>query len=191
METEIKFRIANPSGLEAKLRALGLREQTPRTHEMNLIYDFADLRLRRSGELLRIRRYGERWLVTHKSKGSAGRHKLREEAETSVQDGETLGNIFEALGMRVVFRYEKFRSEWSDGRGHVVLDETPIGSFGEIEGEAEWIDETAKRLGIAPEQYITKSYAELFTDWKRQTGSAARDMTFAAIGSAGKSFFLR
>src|SRR5437588_2510533 len=185
METEIKFRIANPSGLEAKLRALGLREQTPRTHEMNLIYDFADLRLRSSGELMRIRRYGEGWLVTHKAKGTAGRHKLREEAETSVQDGETLGNIFEALGMRVVFRYEKFRSEWSDGRGHVVLDETPIGSFGEIEGEAEWIDETAKRLGIAPEQYITKSYAELFTDWKRQTGSAATDMTFAAIGSAG------
>ena len=28
----------------------------------------------------------------------------------------------------------KIRYEWSDGKGHVVVDETPIGNFGEIEG---------------------------------------------------------
>ena len=79
------------------------------------------------------------------------------------------------------FRYEKFRAEWSDGKGHVVVDETPIGSFGEIEGPARWIDQTAQLLGIGRDSYITQSYVELFFAWKRTTRSQAREMTFRAV----------
>ena len=89
--------------------------------------------------------------------------------------------ILHALGFLPSFRYEKFRAEWTDGRGHVVIDETPIGNFGEIEGPARWIDSTAKRLGIFPGHYITQSYAELFFAWKGRTRSPAREMTFAAL----------
>ncbi len=181
MEIEIKFRVADHRELEATLRTLGFNQKTPRTHEMNLVYDFADRRLAKSGSLLRIRQFGERWTVTHKSRGSVGRHKHREEIETVVQDGAGLGRIFEALGMSVVFRYEKFRSEWTDQNGHVVLDETPIGDFAEIEGEPEWIDDVAEKLGVSHDQYITRSYADLFFEWKHQTGSPAGDLTFAAV----------
>ena len=87
----------------------------------------------------------------------------------------------EGLGLQPVFRYEKVRGEWSDGTGHVVLDKTPIGDYAEIEGEADWIDETARKLEVSPEQYITQSYGELFQEWKHRTGSAAEDMTFAAV----------
>ena len=52
--------------------------------------------------------------------------------------------ILRALGFAPTFRYEKFRAEWSDGKGHVVVDETPIGNFGEIEGPSRWIDRTAQ-----------------------------------------------
>jgi adenylate cyclase class 2 len=89
--------------------------------------------------------------------------------------------ILRNLGFQPSFRYEKFRAEWSDGAGHVVVDETPIGNIGEIEGEPEWIDRTAKSLGISPAQYITASYAELFYDWKKRTRSPATEMTFAAV----------
>jgi len=181
LEIEIKFRVADHSELETRLRTLGFRQKTPRTHEMNLLYDFADRRLTKSGALLRIRQFGERWTVTHKSKGSVGRHKHREEIETVMQDGARLGTIFEALGMSVVFRYEKFRSEWTDQNGHVVLDETPIGDFAEIEGEPAWIDEIAEKLGVSHDQYITQSYSDLFFEWKRQTGSTAPELTFAAV----------
>ena len=186
MEIEIKFRVADQRQLEARLRAAGFQQKTARTHEMNLLYDFSDRRLAMSGSLLRIRHFGERWVVTHKSKGTVARHKHREEIETAVEDGERLGQIFEALGMRVVFRYEKFRSEWTDGRGHVVLDDTPIGNFAEIEGEPQWIDEVAERLGVGSEHYITESYAALFMAWKAETGSSAPDMTFEAIAAARK-----
>ena len=63
----------------------------------------------------------------------------------------------------------------------MVLDETPIGSFGEIEGPPRWIDRVAKALAIPREQYITKSYAELFYAWKRRTRSRAQNVTFAEV----------
>ena len=61
------------------------------------------------------------------------------------------------------------------------IDETPIGDVAEIEGPAEWIDTTAKQLGIAEADYITASYAGLFEQWKQGTGSAAAEMTWAAV----------
>ena len=181
METEIKFRITDVRELEDRLRALRFTEQMPSTSEMNVLYDFPDRRLRSHGELLRLRRYGEKWVVTHKAPGNTGRHKSRLETETHVNDGDAVGRILEALGLKPVFRYQKFRSEWSDSKGHVVIDKTPIGDFAEIEGEADWIDETAQKLEVTPEQYITQSYGELFADWKRRTGSKAEDMTFAGV----------
>jgi hypothetical protein len=63
-----------------------------------------------------------------------------------------------------------------------VVDETPIGNFGEIEGPARWIDRKAKALGILPERYITDTYAGLFFAWKRRTRSGAKEMTFRAVG---------
>ncbi len=61
-----------------------------------------------------------------------------------------------------------------------MLDETPVGNFGEIEGAPEWIDEVAGRLNIAHDQYITLSYSELFAEWKQRTGSDAANMLFAS-----------
>src|SRR3954466_6145442 len=180
-EAEIKFAISNLKELRTKLKQQNFREITPRTHEMNTLYDSGLRRLKRRGEVLRIRKYGNDWKLTHKSKGKAGRHKTRKEIETAVADGSKLEQVFLALGLKPAFRYEKFRSEWTDGSGHVVLDETPIGDFGEIEGPPRWIDRIAKALAISREQYITKSYAELFYEWKRRTHSRAQNMMFSEI----------
>ena len=181
-EVEIKFVIHDLSGLQARLREIGFREETPRTHEINTLYDRSG-RLRSRGEVLRIRKYGDNWRVTHKSKGTDTKHKTRRELETSVKDGEMLDQIFQAIGFEPRFTYEKFRSEWADGEGHVVLDETPIGNLGEIEGPPDWIDRVAEKLGVRESDYINKSYAELFRDWTKENRSKARNMTFAEVGS--------
>jgi adenylate cyclase class 2 len=94
--------------------------------------------------------------------------------------------ILIALGFAPVFAYEKFRSEWSDGQGQVVLDHTPIGDIAEIEGKSRWIDRTARALGIDSKNYITKSYGELFIDWKRKTQCEAENMTFRECGESAK-----
>lgn len=181
-EVEIKFRITDTRSLARKLETAGFRLITARTREMNTLYDLADQALRRRGDLLRLRRYGSEWVLTYKAKGKTGRHKSRVEIETRVADGKKMDAILRAVGFQPTFRYEKFRAEWSDGKGHVVIDETPIGNLGEIEGPPRWIDRTAKALGIDHSQYITQTYAGLFFEWKNQTGSPANDMTFAAVG---------
>jgi len=180
-EIEIKFQVRDLKDLARKLRTSGFRIQTKRTHEMNVLYDLPNGKLRRRGEVLRIRKYGQQWTVTHKSKGEAARHKSRNETETAVANGEALAAIFKKMGFVPSFVYEKFRTEWTDGKGNVVVDETPIGNIAEIEGSASWIDKTAKKLGVAPADYSTKSYVQLFMDWKRQTRSDAQEMTWAAI----------
>lgn len=149
---------------------------------MNTLYDLPGTPLRKRGDLLRLRKYGKDWVLTHKSKGTVGRHKTRVETETAIAKGEKMDGILRALGFQPTFRYEKFRAEWSDGVGHVVVDETPIGNFGEIEGPARWIDRTAKALGILPEHYITDTYAGLFFAWKRRTRIRAKEMTFRGVG---------
>ena len=182
-EVEIKFRVDQVRALARRLRAAGFRLVTPRTHERNTLYDLPGRVLQKRGEVLRLRKYGDEWLVTHKAKGEVTRHKTRVETETKVADGEKLEKILLSLGYAPTFHYEKFRAEWSDGGGHVVVDETPIGCFGEIEGPARWIDRTAQLLSIDRNSYITQSYVELFFAWKRRTRSRAREMTFQAVGN--------
>lgn len=180
-EIEIKFRVENLRALNRKLRDAGFRLETPRTHETNTLYDLPGQVLRKRKELLRLREFGSSWKLTHKSGSKASRHSSRIELETGVSDGKKMDAILRALGYSPSFRYEKFRAEWTDGKGQVVVDHTPIGDFCEIEGKPRWIDATAKSLGVGREEYITTNYATLFADWKQQTQSKAEEMTFKAV----------
>ena len=122
-EIEVKFRVENLSALGRDLRNNGFRIETPRTHEMNTLYDLPGRKLRRRKELLRVRQYGKEWKLTHKSGGKTGRHSSRQELETKVDDGRKMDEILRALCYAPSFRYEKFRAEWTDGKGQVVVDE--------------------------------------------------------------------
>src|ERR1700678_2790625 len=182
-EIEVKICVVDLRALARKLRSAGFRVVTPRTHEMNALYDLPGAVLRERKELLRIRKYGSEWTLTHKSKGKIGRHSSRTEVETTVSDGGKMDLILRALGYSSSFRYEKFRAEWTDGKGQIVVDETPIGNFCEIAGAPRWIDATAKKWGVSPAEYITQNYAGLFLEWKNQAGSAAEEMTFRAVSA--------
>lgn len=179
-EVEIKFRIVDLEALTSTLNSAGFHLITPRTHEMNTLYDLPGRTLRARGALLRLRQYGEKWTLTYKDKGSnGGKHKARPEIESQVQNGPAMDQILRALGFEPVFSYEKFRTEWTDKQGYVVVDETPIGNFGEIEGDPEWIDLIAGNLGVNENQYIKASYSELFQEWKQNTDSKADHMLFS------------
>jgi adenylate cyclase class 2 len=186
-EVEIKFLVPDLKALEKHLKASGFKRETPSTHEINTLYDLPNQQLRRKGEILRLRIYGGKWKLTHKAKGKPGKHKSRAEAETGVSDGKQMDAILRALGFSPVFVYEKFRSEWADGEGQVVLDHTPLGDVAEIEGKSRWIDRTARTLGVDSKSYITKSYGELFIDWKRKTKCEAVNMTFRECGERAKA----
>jgi len=185
VEIEVKFRVENVPHLGSKLQELGFHVLTPRTFERNMLYDTSDRKLRSKQSILRIRKYGERWILTHKGlppdHDPNARHKHRIETETEVADGEALGEIFIQLGYVPVFTYEKWRTEFADGTGHCVLDETPIGSFAELEGPEEWIDSISVQLGLESSSLMTLSYGRLFESWCTETGRNVHDMTFAAV----------
>jgi len=185
MEIEVKFRVPDPEALRRRLAAAGFHEETPRTFERNILYDTADRRLRAQTAILRVRKYGDKWVVTFKcpppDNDPAARHKTREETETQVQDGEAIGQIFVRLGYQPAFAYEKWRTEFADSTGHCVLDETPIGVYAELEGPPDWIDATGHKLGVDPADFITLSYGRLFEKWKKDTASPAENLTFNEI----------
>jgi adenylate cyclase, class 2 len=191
VETEIKFPVSDLDALGQRLLAAGFRIETPRSFESNVLYDTPDRKLRARTEILRIRNYAGRWVLTHKRLPDTGpgedRHKHRIETETVVSDGDALTEVFRSLGLVAAFRYEKWRTEWTDHAGHCVVDETPIGNYAELEGPAEWIDRTAERLGIDSSERLTLSYGRLFDLWREEHRSAAQDLTFAAVSAEGGS----
>lgn len=191
-EIELKFPVADSEALQSRLSQLGFRLETPRTFEHNTLYDTPTRSLRAHREILRIRQYGPLCTVTHKRQPAESepvdttRYKVRIETETTVAEGAALAEIFKQLGYTPAFVYEKFRSEWSQAistevTAHLVIDETPIGTYAELEGPTAWIDKTLASLGVEPATCLTDSYGKLFLDWKQRTGSGAENLTFAEI----------
>lgn len=189
-EIELKLPVPDPAAFQSRLLELGFRIETPRTFEHNTLYDTPARDLRGRTEILRIRQYGKVCTLTHKrtnpqKPSESSRYKVRIETETTVADGIALGHIFEQLGYSPAFTYEKYRTEWSHPEvpnAHVVVDETPIGTYAELEGPPAWIDHTVLDLSIDPVTCLTDSYGKLFLQWKERTGNSAENLTFAECG---------
>jgi adenylate cyclase class 2 len=177
-EIEIKLRVPSAASARRLLRAAGFRVARRRTLEVNTLYDTVDGRLRSGRQLLRVRRYGPRTILTFKGIPQPGKHKAREELEIGLTSAGTCGSILERLGFRPTFRYEKFRTEYrgDSGDGVVTIDETPLGPFLELEGNPGWIDLTAARLGFKEHDYITMSYGALWEEHCRREGLGEVDM---------------
>ena len=190
-EIEIKLKVEGPRALKQLLKECGFEVVKRRHFEGNVVFDFRDSRLCRSRSLLRLRTEGRRYILTFKGPPRASAfYKVRTEIETEVEDEGTLQRIFEALGLRSIFRYEKYRTAYAEkgrrkteGTPLLVYDETPIGPYVELEGPVRWIDRTARRLGYQKRDYMTSSYAALYQDYCRQNGTKARDMVFSSNNS--------
>jgi adenylate cyclase class 2 len=179
-ETEIKLAVKDAESARRLLRRAGFRLAHRRAFEANTVYDTPGGELRSSKRLLRVRESAGAVLLTYKGPPKPGRHKSREELETNLTEAAAFRAILERLGFRPVFRYEKYRAEYRrpGASGVATVDETPIGTYVELEGAPRWIDSTAKQLGYAPETYITASYGSLYLEWCRQAGVEPSEMRF-------------
>src|SRR5580765_3410826 len=203
-ETEIKLSVEDPKAFERKLKRLGAKtvgSATGRVHEFNTIFDTPDGGLAKHGQLLRIRtetRQGSgakaarpRVVLTFKQTSvrgvdeSGGRFKVREETETVVTDAVALRKIFEGLGLRGWFSYEKYRTTWKFAASEpwasgllIEVDETPVGVYVELEGPPEAIDQAARRLGYSRNDYLLKNYLTLYAESCRRKGVAPGNMLF-------------
>lgn len=184
VETEVKIRISEVSQFLENLKRHGFMLHAARQFESNSLYDTSDQLLRRSGALLRLRRSGEKAVITWKGPVDSSPFKSRPELETAIGSLEEMRQILERLGYRQAFRYEKFRTEYVEAgdpdAGVLTIDETPIGNFMELEGPGEWIDRKAQALGFSRKDYILLSYGKLYLEDCEQRGVQPTDMVFAS-----------
>lgn len=191
VETEIKLRVPNLPELLRRLRKIGARNHG-RVFEENTLYDTPDADFRRRGRLVRLRietsGAGRRKAkltskapppITSKSHGSKPRHKERSEREAEVRNPARAARLLQAIGLRPSFRYEKYRTSFRLGRLHLDLDETPVGTFLELEGRPAAIDRVARRLGYRPGDYIRETYWDLYAADCRRHGRKPKNMVFA------------
>jgi predicted adenylyl cyclase CyaB len=163
VETEVKLRAPGLSEARSALAQIGATLRRARYLEDNVLWDDPRASLASRGRLLRLRRIPGSALLTFKGPRSVeGGIKSRDEIETSVPDPETLEAILRGVGLSPSFRYQKYREVYSLPDLEIVIDETPIGTFFEIEGEGEAIQKAAAALGYGLEDYISDSYAALF-----------------------------
>lgn len=174
VETEIKLRLPGPEEGRAALRRLGAALVRERHFEENVLFDDAAGVLRATGSLLRLRRTPGGAVLTFKGRRNVENGmRSRSELETAVGDPDALQAILLGLGFRPAFRYQKYRETYAWEGQEIVIDETPIGTFLEIEGDPAGIARAATALGFSPKDYVVDSYVALFL-----AGGGQGDMVF-------------
>lgn len=178
VEREIKLRFDSPEQARAAILAAGATPLRCRRLQRDALLDTEDELLRRRRCVLRIRTEAGKSLLTFKGPVQPGTMKIRDEYETVVGDGEVLQHVFEELGLHVWFRYEKYREEYAASDVTVAIDETPLGTFVEIEGGEEGILAMTEALGRSAADFILDSYRGLFIKHREQFGFGSAHMVF-------------
>ena len=178
-EREIKLLVHNVPDARAAIIAAGAFPLKCRRLQEDALFDTEDEALRRRGCALRVRHDSGRSLLTFKGPVQPGPMTTREEHETVISDGDVLTHVLESLGLHVWFRYQKFREEFAAEDATIALDETPIGTFIELEGGERAILTMTYALGRTPDDFILDSYRSLFLARRDQFGLDGANMMFA------------
>lgn len=180
VEREAKFRLESWEEGERRLAEAGAALVKPRYFESNTLFDLPGGTLDGKGQALRLRRAASSgWLTFKGPLLGRGRIKERREVETAVGDPEAAAAILREIGLQERFRYEKYRACYRQGDLALTLDETPIGTYIEIEGSPEAIESAATRLGFSMDASITLSYPRLYQIHRDGRPELPFDMTFS------------
>lgn len=178
LEREIKLRFDSADEARARVVAAGAAPLRGRRLQEDALFDTDSEQLRRQGSALRLRSETGRSLLTFKGPVQQGPMKVRPEHETVVGDGDVVHAILQELGLHVWFRYQKYREEFAAEDVVVAIDETPVGTYVELEGGEAAITRMAEVLGRGPDDYVRDSYRTLFLKARDAGVIAGRDMLF-------------
>jgi len=161
-EIEVKIKVGSAAEARQKLLALGAKVERERTLEENTLYDFPPGVLAAKRRALRLRTAGRKAFLTFKGAPQKSRSfKVRDEFETEVRNAGQAREILRGLGLKAAFAYRKHRTSFRRGRLKVCLDETPVGTYLELEGERHEITKFARALGFRRADFITLDYVQM------------------------------
>ncbi len=179
MEIEVKVPVPALEPVRSRARALGYVLGVERHLEANLLLDYPDRSLGAAGCLLRVRETPRGGLLTFKGRPvSHDTYKVRPEHETWCEDAAAVRAVLHAIGLRPVFRYEKYREQYEAPGAHLCLDELPFGVFLELEGSPEGIEALAAALELDRAAFTKRSYADLYAEHCRALGRPFGDILF-------------
>jgi adenylate cyclase class 2 len=178
IEREVKLRFASPEEAREAILAAGATPLRSRRLQEVALLDTEEDALRQRRCVLRIRTEAGKSLLTFKGPVLPGSMKVRDEHETVIGDGEVLQRVLEELGLHVWFRYEKYREEYAAEDVTIAVDETPVGTFVEIEGGEEGILRMTIALGRSPADFVLDSYRGLFIKHRDEFGLTGTNMVF-------------
>jgi adenylate cyclase class 2 len=163
LEQEVKLSVPDLMDALRRVEALdGVVVARERHFEDNVLYDRKG-ELYGRGEILRLRRTPHGARVTFKGPHPGGEGvKTREEIEFDA-DADAADLLFVRLGFERRFRYQKYRRAFRWRDVEIVVDETPIGCYLEVEGPPAGIDAAVSALGFGAADRLTLSYLELHT----------------------------
>jgi adenylate cyclase class 2 len=179
-EIEVKIRVASAAEAVERIRAAGAVLVRERELEDNRLYDRDGGALAAAGRRLRLRRVGDRAVLTAKARldEAESGFKVRREEETDVPDADAMARVLDAAGFELLWRYQKYRTTWRLNGTTVTLDELPDASWVEIEGDRDRIDAVAARLGCSSADYETRSHREMAEAERRDAGAPVPDLVF-------------
>lgn len=184
LEREIKLSFESVECARKAVAALGAIPRRSRRLQDDRLLDTTTGRLRADWCTLRVRietpdAGGERLaMLTFKGPPRPDVMKVREELETAVADGTVMLRVLERAGFAVWFRYQKYREEFERDGTIIAIDETPCGTFIELEGSEEGVTRLAQALGRTPTDYITASYRRVWESDCTARGRPAGNMIF-------------
>jgi adenylate cyclase class 2 len=156
-EVEVKIIGIDRNTVEAKLRSLGA-SKTFEGDEETVFFDFPANPITNAKNLLRLRKIGDRTILTFKKFVENETAKIRDEYEVLVSGFDPMRLILESLGLSAILRMEKHRTSYALKSGVKVDLDKYAGEFShipdlmEIEGEdVATIRSHARLLGFQPE----------------------------------------
>ena len=180
LEQEMKIAVPSLGPVRRCLAERGAVLVHPIALEDNWVLDDATRSLSAAGRLLRLRHFGGRATLTLKGEARFfGGVKSRVEIETEVGNAEHGLGILAGLGFAPVRRYQKRRETYSLDRVIVALDETPMGAFVELEGQAEQLPAAAFALDLDPLTAAVGTYLDLWNAFRTTHPGVPEDMLFA------------
>lgn len=174
IETEKKYRLKSQKRFDAIVSKLGKMGAAFSSEVFEENYLHRGGLLDERSAVLRLRKIGDRTLLTYKEKlpnESDFKHNI--EFETEVADVDAMESIIGKLGYRLSVIYEKHRKTWHLGAVEVVLDELPFGLYMEIEGTIEAIAKAERQLDIEDLETEGRGYPRLTLKHGEMKGDVA------------------
>jgi len=178
IEREIKLSFPSTASAREAVDSLGASSIRTRRLQDDRLLDWPDGRLQQSQCVLRVREDTHSARLTFKGPPKISEVKAREEFETPIGDSALLLIILERLGLQVWFRYQKYRAEFEHNGVIIAIDETPIGTFLELEGNENNILKTVQSMGHTREEYVLDSYRSLFVKNRSKRNLDIKHMLF-------------